>query len=58
MIKQNDSPEPSNGTAPSKIEKKVYTKPKFRFERVFETTALACGKVQMGPVCAGVKKSS
>ena len=26
--------------------KKPYTKPAFRFERVFETTALSCGKVQ------------
>ena len=37
MIQQNDSAEPSNGTAPSKIEKKVYSKPEFRFERVFKT---------------------
>lgn len=27
-------------------EKKTYQKPSFRFERVFETTALSCGKVQ------------
>ena len=25
--------------------KKPYEKPSFRFERVFETTALSCGKV-------------
>ena len=25
--------------------KKTYTKPAFRFERVFETQALTCGKV-------------
>jgi hypothetical protein len=26
-------------------QKKVYTKPAFRHERVFETTALSCGKI-------------
>jgi hypothetical protein len=25
--------------------KKIYTKPAFRFERVFETQALSCGKM-------------
>lgn len=25
--------------------KKVYQKPEFRYERVFETMALACGKI-------------
>jgi hypothetical protein len=28
--------------------KKPYEKPRFRFEQVFETTALACGKVTGG----------
>lgn len=28
--------------------KKPYTKPAFRFERVFETQALSCGKIQGG----------
>jgi hypothetical protein len=28
-----------------KLTKKPYSKPAFRFERVFETQALACGKV-------------
>lgn len=32
---------PANQTRP----KKVYQKPAFRSERVFETMALACGKV-------------
>jgi len=27
--------------------KKPYTKPGFRFERVFETQALSCGKAQV-----------
>jgi hypothetical protein len=26
-------------------EKKLYHKPEFRFERVFETRALSCGKI-------------
>ena len=26
-------------------ERKPYVKPAFRFDRIFETTALACGKV-------------
>jgi hypothetical protein len=30
---------------PEKKSKKRYNKPIFRFERVFETSALACGKV-------------
>ena len=30
---------------PKKQAKKPYTKPGFRFERVFETQALTCGKV-------------
>jgi hypothetical protein len=28
------------------VAKKPYTKPAFRFERVFETRALSCGKMQ------------
>ena len=31
--------------AQEKQSKKPYTKPAFRFERVFETQALSCGKV-------------
>jgi hypothetical protein len=35
-------------TAQSEIQrpvKKLYRKPEFRFERVFETRALSCGKI-------------
>lgn len=32
--------------AGSTREKKPYQKPEFRFERVFETRALVCGKTQ------------
>jgi len=38
--------------------KKPYSKPSFRHEQVFETMALACGKVQTGPTCASMKKAS
>jgi hypothetical protein len=31
---------------PQKQPKKPYTKPAFRFERVFETAALSCGKTE------------
>lgn len=36
-----DKSAPSQGTA-----KKPYRKPEFRYERVFETLALSCGKLQ------------
>jgi len=32
---------------PRKEAKKPYQKPSFRFERVFETMALACGKISI-----------
>lgn len=31
--------------------KKPYRKPEFRYERVFETMALACGKLHGGSQC-------
>ena len=45
-------------TAPSPA-KKPYTAPSFRFEPVFEISALACGKVQSTQAsCAASKKAS
>lgn len=46
-MSQSDSTNP----VPSAVEgkatlKKTYRKPEVRYERVFETMALACGKVQ------------
>lgn len=40
--------------------KKLYQKPGFRYERVFETLALSCGKVTSSglPNCQNVRKSS
>jgi hypothetical protein len=36
---------PSNQEFSKKSSKKVYQKPDFRFERVFEVSALSCGKL-------------
>jgi hypothetical protein len=42
-----------------KIGKKVYCKPAFRFERVFETQALSCGKIHgHGTICNINRKTS
>lgn len=39
--------------------KKPYQKPEFRFERVFETRALACGKISVTQAqCAHNRKTS
>lgn len=39
--------------------RKPYAKPAFRYERVFETMALACGKIGVtSPGCAGAPKAS
>jgi hypothetical protein len=39
--------------------KKPYQKPEFRFERVFETRALTCGKIQTTQAsCAHNRKNS
>jgi hypothetical protein len=44
-------------TQPTK--KKAYQKPAFRYERVFETLALRCGKLPGGgPRCITVRKTS
>jgi len=40
-------------------EKKLYQKPAFRYERVFETLALSCGKKGSNlPTCQFSKKTS
>lgn len=41
-------------------EKKLYQKPAFRYERVFETQALSCGKTVSGiiPNCSVSQKTS
>jgi hypothetical protein len=41
-----------------KQSKKPYTKPAFRFERVFETQALSCGKIHGLGQCHFSRKTS
>ena len=43
-----DMTEHSSETSNSPVIKKPYEKPSFRFEKVFVTTALSCGKVGTG----------
>jgi hypothetical protein len=39
--------------------KKLYRKPTFRYERVFETLALSCGKIGAStPQCQASRKTS
>ena len=43
---------------PDQKAKKLYSKPAFRFERVFETSALSCSKTgSVQPNCGRVGKS-
>ncbi len=43
---QSDQPaETPDNEKPQSLAKKPYQKPAFRYEQVFETMALACGKV-------------
>jgi hypothetical protein len=50
--------QPGTATNTSK-EKKLYQKPAFRHERVFETLALSCGKVGATiPQCQFSRKTS
>lgn len=46
MNQKDDSPDAS-ASEPVNNPKKPYEKPAFRHERVFETRALSCGKVQV-----------
>jgi len=44
---------------PQSAKKKPYQKPAFRYERVFETLALSCGKLSGGgPRCITIRKTS
>jgi len=42
-MRTNDSS--SEGPRPAAVEKKPYEKPGFRYEQVFVTSALSCGKM-------------
>ncbi len=41
----DESPQGQVRKEHSRVTKKPYQKPAFRYERVFETLALACGKI-------------
>lgn len=48
-IKNSSSEEPQ----PAAVAKKPYEKPGFRYEQVFVTSALSCGKTGTQGSCAG-----
>jgi hypothetical protein len=48
----------SEGPRPAAIEKKPYEKPGFRYEQVFVTSALTCGKVGTEGQCGQMGHSS
>jgi hypothetical protein len=45
MAEKNSSAEEKNPKDTQRSGKRLYQKPAFRFEKVFETMALSCGKV-------------
>jgi len=45
MTEKNNVAGGKNASESRPTQKKPYQKPEFRFERVFETMALACGKI-------------
>jgi len=44
MTEKKGKPDEHSSSEPGPVHRKKYEKPSFRFERVFETMALACGK--------------
>lgn len=48
----------SEGPRPAAIGKKPYEKPGFRYEQVFVTSALSCGKTGTEGSCVGQSKVS
>jgi hypothetical protein len=59
MTQKKQNPEEKNAGDKGGKTKKTYQKPAFRFERVFETMALACGKIrQTEAQCRFNRKSS
>ena len=59
MTQNNEVPQDGkNATTDPAAPKKPYSKPEFRYERVFETMALACGKTAGVGFCKGHNKSS
>jgi hypothetical protein len=56
MMKSRESKE--SVSAAAEKGKKPYGKPAFRFERVFETSALTCGKLSGQGQCRLTRKTS
>ncbi len=58
-MSDTEAPRDEQQARPAGKEKKLYHKPTFRYERVFETLALSCGKISgTGPQCVHVRKNS
>jgi hypothetical protein len=58
MMKEDQGPREKKTSETTVVDKKLYKKPSFQYERVFETTALACGKiVGTQGSCKGRRKS-
>jgi len=54
-----DSNKPDAGNSGDRVRKRKYVKPAFRHEAVFETMALACGKLSgTTSACNALKKLS
>jgi hypothetical protein len=60
MMTENQSPdEKQKRVGATANSKKPYQKPSFRYERVFETAALSCGKLAgTTPTCNSARKTS
>lgn len=59
MTQKKQNSEEKNAGSTGRKAKKPYQKPAFQFERVFETMALACGKIrQTEAQCRFNRKSS
>ncbi len=56
--RKSDQASVSSGRAAGAPAKKPYVKPAFRHERVFETMALACGKIAGTQLTCKVNKKS
>jgi hypothetical protein len=56
---ENQAPRETKKPGTAGKDKKLYRKPTFRYERVFETLALSCGKIGAStPQCQASKKTS
>jgi len=58
MDEKERSTEDKTATEESHKGKKPYHKPSFRYEHVFETMALACGKVNRRGLCKNVNRKN